>query len=83
MPSAPPSWKATFSNVPPLTKSVSTAMTIMTALGLLIRVRDLLIRTQNGDGDTDTNGNIVVLVPGSEASFLPLVALVPVSYVIV
>ncbi|KAK3835940.1 MAG: eukaryotic integral membrane protein-domain-containing protein [Linnemannia elongata] len=79
MPSAPPSWKATFSNVPPLTKSVSTAMTIMTALGLLIRVRDLLIRTQNGDGDTDTNGNIVVLVPGSEASFLPLVALVPVS----
>ncbi|KAF9146848.1 hypothetical protein BGX30_005058 [Mortierella sp. GBA39] len=79
MPSAPPSWKATFSNVPPLTKSVSTAMTIMTALGLMVRVRDLLIRTHNGDGDTDADGNVVNMVPGSEANFLSLVALVPVS----
>ncbi|KAF8945558.1 hypothetical protein BGZ47_002450 [Haplosporangium gracile] len=79
MPSAPPNWKATFSNVPPLTKSVSTAMTIMTALGFLVRVRDLLIQTQTGDGDTDNGNSGSVLVPSSETSFLPLVALVPVS----
>ncbi|KAG0279818.1 hypothetical protein BGZ96_001806 [Linnemannia gamsii] len=80
MPSAPPSWKATFSNVPPLTKSVSTAMTIMTAVGLLVRVRDLLIQTHtggDGDGSSDNDGG--VLVHSSEANFLALVALVPVS----
>ncbi|KAG9070059.1 hypothetical protein KI688_009389 [Linnemannia hyalina] len=78
MPSAPPSWKATFSNVPPLTKSVSTAMTIMTALGLMVRVRDLLIRTHNGDVGV-ADGNVVIVVPGSDADFLSLIALVPVS----
>ncbi|KAF9274488.1 hypothetical protein BGZ88_002979 [Linnemannia elongata] len=80
MPSAPPTWKATFSNVPPLTKSVSTAMTIMTALGLLVRVRDLLqIHNGDGDGYADTDGNVFIKAPTSEANFLPLVALVPVS----
>ncbi|KAG0072946.1 hypothetical protein BGZ89_001105, partial [Linnemannia elongata] len=80
MPSAPPTWKATFSNVPPLTKSVSTAMTVMTALGLLVRVRDLLqIHNGDGDGYADTDGNVFIKAPTSEATFLPLVALVPVS----
>ncbi|KAF9311568.1 hypothetical protein BGZ91_006774 [Linnemannia elongata] len=80
MPSAPPTWKATFSNVPPLTKSVSTAMTIMTALGLLVRVRDLLqIHNGDGDGYADTDSNVLIKAPTSEANFLPLVALVPVS----
>ncbi|KAF9933020.1 hypothetical protein FBU30_006695 [Linnemannia zychae] len=73
MPSASPSWKATFSNVPPLTKSVSTAMTIMTLFGLLVRIRDLIIMASNGD-DSEGDGSSV-----SETDFISLVALVPVS----
>lgn len=56
----------------------------MTALGLLVRVRDLLqIHNGDGDGYADTDGNVFIKAPTSEANFLPLVALVPVSYVIV
>ncbi|KAF9900200.1 hypothetical protein EC991_007785 [Linnemannia zychae] len=76
MPAAPSSWKATFSNVPPLTKSVSTAMTIMTALGLLVRVRDLLIQAHAG-GDSDDGSGASDY--SSETTFVPLVALIPVS----
>lgn len=55
-------------------------MTIMTALGLLVRVRDLLqIHNGDGDGYADTDGNVFIKAPTSEANFLPLVALVPVS----
>ncbi|KAF9083366.1 hypothetical protein BGX23_011555 [Mortierella sp. AD031] len=72
---APPSWKATFSNVPPLTKSVSTSMTIMTALGLLVRARDLLILSYTG-GDSGDEG---VSSSSSEDTIVPLLAMVPVS----
>jgi hypothetical protein len=59
-------------------------MTIMTALGLMVRIRDLLIQTHTGgDGDGSSDGDGGMLVPSSEANFLALVALVPVSYVIV
>lgn len=52
----------------------------MTALGLLVRVRDLLqIHNGDGDGYADTDGNVFIKAPTSEANFLPLVALVPVS----
>lgn len=57
-------------------------MTIMTALGLLVRVRDL-IHIHSDEGYTDADGYLVIGAPTAEANFLPLVALVPVSYVIV
>ncbi|KAF9132033.1 hypothetical protein BGW39_000891 [Mortierella sp. 14UC] len=76
MPAALSSWKATFTNVPPLTKSVSTAMTIMTALGLLVRVRDLLIQVHTGGDNDDGSGASDY---SSETTFVSLVALVPVS----
>ncbi|KAG0369763.1 hypothetical protein BGX24_002294 [Mortierella sp. AD032] len=79
MPAAPSSWKATFGNVPPLTKSVSTAMTIMTSLGLLVRVRDLLIQAYTGGNDDGSDG---VSSGGSDTSFIPLVALYAINTVI-
>ncbi|KAF8930380.1 hypothetical protein BGZ58_008276 [Dissophora ornata] len=65
------SWKATFSNVPPLTKSVSTAMTIMTALGFALRFRDFAISSYGSEESTYAD---------SEFTLIPLLALVPVSY---
>ncbi|KAG0362359.1 hypothetical protein BGZ54_008661 [Gamsiella multidivaricata] len=44
------SWKSTFLNVPPLTKSVSTAVTLMTALGFLLRLRDLAFSYSAAEG---------------------------------
>ncbi|KAF9353674.1 hypothetical protein BGX26_008559 [Mortierella sp. AD094] len=46
-------------------------MTIMTALGLAVRFRDLAISDRETEGSTYVN---------SEAALIPLVALVPVSY---
>ncbi|KAF9578540.1 hypothetical protein BGW38_005605 [Lunasporangiospora selenospora] len=63
------SWKSTFSNVPSLTKSVSTAMTLMTFLGLALRFRDFLITRQGTPEDPYTSD--------SEGALIPLLAVVP------
>ncbi|KAG0312647.1 hypothetical protein BGZ99_009354 [Dissophora globulifera] len=74
------SWKSTFTNVPPLTKSVSTAVTVMTALGLVLRFRDMAL-LNHADNDTliDADGNVY---QAAEDALVPLLALVPVSYVL-
>ncbi|KAF9109923.1 hypothetical protein BGX27_007001 [Mortierella sp. AM989] len=64
------SWRSTLTNVPPLTKTVATAMTVLTALGLAFRFRDLAISDHETEGSTYVN---------SEAALIPLLALVPVS----
>ncbi|KAG0300821.1 hypothetical protein BGZ98_008842 [Dissophora globulifera] len=71
------SWKSTFTNVPPLTKSVSTAVTVMTALGLVLRFRDMALLS-HADSDTliDADGNVY---QAAEDALIPLLALVPVS----
>ncbi|KAF9171450.1 hypothetical protein BGX20_007581 [Mortierella sp. AD010] len=61
-------WRPILSNVPPLTKTVVTAMTVMTALGLAVRFRDLAISDRETDGSTYVE---------SETALIPLVALVP------
>ncbi|KAF9389072.1 hypothetical protein CPB97_012035 [Podila verticillata] len=49
------SWKSTFTNVPPLTKSISTAMTVMSSLGFALRFRDLT-------SDADAEGTLTQLI---------------------
>ncbi|KAG9064090.1 hypothetical protein KI688_003270 [Linnemannia hyalina] len=67
------SWRSTFTNVPPLTKSVSTAMTVMTALGMALRFRDSMALIGHGDAPADSPD-----YPGnSEDILVPLLALVP------
>ncbi|KAF9994641.1 hypothetical protein BGZ79_000566 [Entomortierella chlamydospora] len=62
----PANWRSILSNVPPLTKTVVTAMTVMTALGLAVRFRDLAISDRETDGSTYVE---------SEAALIPLIAL--------
>ncbi|KAF9135415.1 hypothetical protein BG015_003288 [Linnemannia schmuckeri] len=70
------SWRSTFTNVPPLTKSVSTAMTVMTALGMALRLRDSMALIGHGDAPATDSPDY----PGSsEEILIPLLALVPVS----
>ncbi|KAG0321255.1 hypothetical protein BGZ99_004043 [Dissophora globulifera] len=69
-PTLPTSWKATFTNVPPLTKSLSTAITVMTALSFTLRLRDFLISYQKSQDTPYVD---------SESALIPLLALVPVS----
>ncbi|KAK3822149.1 MAG: eukaryotic integral membrane protein-domain-containing protein [Linnemannia gamsii] len=69
-------WRSTFTNVPPLTKSVSTAMTVMTALGLALRLRDSMAFIGHGDAPVDDSPGYA---GGSEDFLIPLLALVPVS----
>ncbi|KAG0043868.1 hypothetical protein BGZ83_010947 [Gryganskiella cystojenkinii] len=64
------SWRSTFTSVPPLTKSVVTAMTVMTSLGLLLRFRDMALAGSIEEGD---------ISPDSESSLISLLAMVPVS----
>ncbi|KAG0088148.1 hypothetical protein BGZ93_010553 [Podila epicladia] len=49
------SWKSTFTNVPPLTKSISTGMTIMSSLGFALRFRDLT-------SESDAEGTLTQLL---------------------
>ncbi|KAF9565165.1 hypothetical protein EC968_004224 [Mortierella alpina] len=70
------SWRSTFSNVPPLTKSVSTAMTVMTALGFVLRFKDMAVANYHGD---DGIPEPEPADSGAEAVFIPLLAMVPVS----
>ncbi|KAF9082908.1 hypothetical protein BGX23_011964 [Mortierella sp. AD031] len=70
------SWRSTFTNVPPLTKSVSTAMTVMTALGLALRLRDSMALLGHGDAPENDSSEYA---GNSEAILVPLLALVPVS----
>lgn len=70
------SWRSTFTNVPPLTKSVSTAMTVMTALGMALRLRDSMALIGHGNAPATDSPDY----PGnSEDILIPLLALVPVS----
>ncbi|KAI8599352.1 eukaryotic integral membrane protein-domain-containing protein, partial [Dissophora ornata] len=69
------SWKSTFTNVPPLTKSVSTAMTVMTALGLALRFRDMALARHLDDDASDSGPAYTA----AEAALIPLLAMVPVS----
>ncbi|ORZ14902.1 eukaryotic integral membrane protein-domain-containing protein [Lobosporangium transversale] len=69
----PTNWRGTFSNVPPLTKTLATAMTVMAALDFALRFRDLAISGHITEG---TEASTYV---DSEATFIPLVALVPIS----
>ncbi|KAG0033267.1 hypothetical protein BGZ82_006191 [Podila clonocystis] len=55
------SWKSTFTNVPPLTKSISTGMTIMSSLGFALRFRDL---TSESDAE-GTLTQLLAMVPVS------------------
>ncbi|KAF9963766.1 hypothetical protein BGZ70_007197 [Mortierella alpina] len=71
------SWRSTFSNVPPLTKSVSTAMTVMTALGFVLRFRDMALASHHTDDSASPDPD--ASYAGAEASLIPLLAMVPVS----
>ncbi|KAF9323295.1 hypothetical protein BG006_001592 [Podila minutissima] len=55
------SWKSTFTNVPPLTKSISTGMTVMSSLGFALRFRDL---TSESDAE-GTLTQLLAMVPVS------------------
>ncbi|KAG0006123.1 hypothetical protein BGZ80_010898 [Entomortierella chlamydospora] len=70
-------WRSTFTNVPPLTKTISTAMTVMTTLGLLLRFRDMaMLNYADQDApNTDPSSSFT----NAEATLIPLLALVPVS----
>ncbi|KAG9327346.1 hypothetical protein KVV02_007122 [Mortierella alpina] len=69
MPSALPArWRSSLSSVPPFTKSLSTAMTVMTTLGLACRLKDLALSAYNPDAEDYTS---------SEDSLIRLLALVP------
>ncbi|KAI8362281.1 eukaryotic integral membrane protein-domain-containing protein [Mortierella sp. GBAus27b] len=64
------SWKSSFTSVPPLTKFVATAMTVMTALDFALRFRDLIISGRETEDSPYVN---------SEAALIPLLAVVPAS----
>ncbi|KAF8986440.1 hypothetical protein BGZ46_003547 [Entomortierella lignicola] len=68
------SWKSTFTNVPPLTKSISTGMTVMTVLGLVLRFRDMAMLGYSDEDSTNTGGSTFA---NAEATLIPLLALVP------
>ncbi|KAF9275557.1 hypothetical protein BGZ68_010709 [Mortierella alpina] len=64
------SWRSSLSSVPPFTKSLSTAMTVMTTLGLACRLRDLALSAYNPDAEDyssaeDTLIRLLALVPAS------------------
>ncbi|KAF8939842.1 hypothetical protein BGZ58_008574 [Dissophora ornata] len=69
------SWKSTFTNVPPLTKSVSTAMTVMTALGLALRFRDMALARHLDDDASDSGPAYTA----AEAALIPLLAMFAVN----
>ncbi|KAF9169331.1 hypothetical protein BGX20_010460, partial [Mortierella sp. AD010] len=71
-------WRSTFTNVPPLTKTISTAMTVMTTLGLLLRFRDMAMLNYADQDAPNTNPSSSFT--NAEATLVPLLALVPVSY---
>lgn len=52
-------WKSTFTNVPPLTKSISTGMTVMSSLGFALRFRDL---TSESDAESSLT-QLFAMVP--------------------
>ena len=64
------SWRSTVTNVPSLTKGVSTAVTAMTTLGLLLRFRDMAISEHGGENGDNTE---------AEATLVSLLAMVPVE----
>ncbi|KAF9207674.1 hypothetical protein BGZ49_010783 [Haplosporangium sp. Z 27] len=68
------SWRSTFTNVPPLTKSISTGMTVMTVLGLVLRFRDMAMLGYSDEDSTNTGGSTFA---NAEATLIPLLALVP------
>ncbi|KAF9576469.1 hypothetical protein EC968_007947 [Mortierella alpina] len=71
MPSAlSSSWRSSLSSVPPFTKTLSTAMTVMTTMGLAFRLKDLALSVYNPDAEDYTS---------SEDSLIRLLALVPAS----
>lgn len=65
------SWKTAFSNVPPLTKTFATAMTIMTAVDFALQFRDFI---------SDYESRVFPSID-SEAALIPILALVPETYV--
>ncbi|KAG0048856.1 hypothetical protein BGZ83_006254 [Gryganskiella cystojenkinii] len=62
------SWRSTVTNVPSLTKGVSTAVTAMTTLGLLLRFRDMAISERGGENAANSD---------AEATLVSLLAMVP------
>jgi hypothetical protein len=89
------SWKSTFTSVPPLTKTIVTAMTVMIALDFAIRFRDLAqfsysdsespISNTDTTSDTidtsttSTTTTVINQVPNTEETLISLLALIPVS----
>ncbi|KAF9438362.1 hypothetical protein BGZ76_008392 [Entomortierella beljakovae] len=71
------SWRSTLTNVPPLTKTISTAMIVMTALDFALRFRDMAV-VDYSDAEAPNNGAAPSFV-NAEATLIPLVAMVPVS----
>ncbi|KAF9962188.1 hypothetical protein BGZ70_008104 [Mortierella alpina] len=56
-------WRSSLSSVPPFTKSLSTAMTVMTTLGLAFRLKDLALSAYNPDAeDTSSEDSLIRLL---------------------
>ncbi|KAI9241851.1 MAG: eukaryotic integral membrane protein-domain-containing protein [Podila humilis] len=72
--SSAPSWKSYFTNVPRLTKALSTAMTAITFFGFALRLRDMAIVHRYKDAEEMPDISI-----DSEATLIHLLAMVPIS----
>lgn len=72
--SSVPSWKSYFTNVPRLTKTLSTAMTAMSFFGFALRFRDMAVsyRYRNEEEIPDISID-------TEATLIHLLAMVPIS----
>ncbi|KAF9419841.1 hypothetical protein BGZ94_009292 [Podila epigama] len=68
------SWKSSFSNVPKLTKSLSTAVTIMSFFGFALRFRDMAYGFWHRNEEEQAEG-----FANSEALLVHLLAMVPIS----
>ncbi|KAG0028531.1 hypothetical protein BGZ81_004647 [Podila clonocystis] len=72
--SSAPSWKSYFTNVPRLTKTLSTAMTAMSFFGFALRYRDMAVSYWYRDEEEMPDISI-----DTEATLIHLLAMVPIS----
>ncbi|KAG0038693.1 hypothetical protein BGZ82_011164 [Podila clonocystis] len=73
--SSAPSWKSYFTNVPRLTKTLSTAMTAMSFCGFALRFRDMAVSYRYRDEEEMPDISI-----DTEAGLIHLLAMVPISF---
>ncbi|KAG0241565.1 hypothetical protein BGW41_005725 [Actinomortierella wolfii] len=64
-------WKSNLTNVPPLTKSVVTAMTVLSLLGQVLKIRTML------QADLDRDGVPDIEYTSAVEAYEPLLAMVP------